>query len=171
MKHLDRSELQKLLGVAHDHSERDWLMILMTYNHGLRASEITSLTASNVRDGYLVFDRLKGSESSVHPLFPSERKAVEALAKMRPIGRLFPITRQHAWYLMQKYCALAGIPAHKAHPHALKHSTCMNSLDAGMQINEVQKFVGHRSLNSTGAYVRVSDERAARAFMANGVAL
>jgi len=70
---------------------------------------------------------------------------------------------------MKKYCRLASIPEHKSHHHVLKHSTCMNVLDGGAQINEVQKFAGHKSLNSTAQYLKVSDERACRAFA--GVAL
>jgi site-specific recombinase XerD len=169
MQHLSKEELQKLLIVARKHSDRDWLIILLSYNHALRVSEVTALTASNIRDGYLSFDRLKGSQSSVHPLFPSEREAVERLARTKPVGRLFPITRIQVGRLMKKYCRLAGIPEHKSHHHVLKHSTCMNMLDGGAQINEVQKFAGHKSLNSTAQYLKVSDERACRAFA--GVAL
>jgi hypothetical protein len=55
---------------------------------------------------------------------------------------------------MKKYCRLAGIPEHKSHHHVLKHSTCMNMLDGGAQINEVQKFAGHKSLNSTAQYLK-----------------
>ena len=72
MQHLTKHELQKLLAVARSHSERDWLILLLSYNHALRVSEVTALTASNIRDGYLCFDRLKGSQSGVHELFPSD---------------------------------------------------------------------------------------------------
>jgi len=121
------------------------------------------------RDGYLCFDRLKGAQSSVHQLFPSEREAIEHLARTRLGGRLFPISRIQVGRVMKKYCRLAGIPEHKSHHHALKHSTYMNMLAVGAQINEVQRFRGHKSLNSTAQYLRVSHERACRAFA--GVAL
>src|SRR5215471_11527267 len=158
MQHLLKQELQKLLIVARQHSERDWLILLLS-NHALRVSEVTALTASNVRERYLCFDRLKGSQSSIHQLFPSEREAIEHLARTKPVGRLFPISRIQVGRVMKKYCRLAGVPEHKSHHHVLKHSTCMNMLDGGAQINEVQMFAGDKSLNSTAQYLKVSDER------------
>jgi len=113
--------------------------LLLSYNHALRVSKVTALTASNIRDGYLCFDRLKGSQSGVHELFPSD-------GPHKAVGRLFPISRIQVGRLMKKYCRLAGIPEDKSHHHVLKHSTCMNMLDGGAQINEVQKFAGHKSL-------------------------
>ena len=38
MRHLSKEQLASLLTAARAHSERDWLMILVAYNHGLRAS-------------------------------------------------------------------------------------------------------------------------------------
>ena len=40
MKSLSKEQLASLLTAARAHSERDWLMILVAYNHGLRASEV-----------------------------------------------------------------------------------------------------------------------------------
>jgi integrase-like protein len=142
--------------------------ILLSCNHALRVSEVTALTASNVRDGYLCFDRLKGSQSSVHQLFPSEREAIEHLARTKPVGRLFPISRIQVGRLMKKYCRLAGIPQHKSHDHVLKHSTCMNMLDGGGQINEVHAPTKTRprpfSIFSRKRFLRCERRLAARFF-------
>ena len=61
MKHLTRDELRALLTVAKAHSERDHLMILTGFWHGLRCSEIVKMRGTQIRDGHLTVQRLKGS--------------------------------------------------------------------------------------------------------------
>ena len=39
-------------------------MLLVAYNHGLRVSEVLSLTKENIQDGALVIQRLKGSNKT-----------------------------------------------------------------------------------------------------------
>ena len=65
MFHLDRQQLEALFQVARAQSERDWLMILVVYNHGLRATEVVTLTPANLRDGFLTVKRLKGSRCTL----------------------------------------------------------------------------------------------------------
>jgi integrase len=170
MKSLNYEQLLSLLTVARQHSERDCVAILLAYSHGLRASEVVSLTRANVRDGYLTVQWLKGSRKTVQPLFSNptnplldEKIAITAYLATVPAGaRLFPISRVQFYRLFQRYAALAGIPSHLGHPHALKHSVAM-ALVGKIQINELQTYLGHSSLSSTGAYTRVSDQVACRA--------
>jgi integrase len=51
MQHLSKDELLALLREAKASRERDWLMILVGFWHGLRASEVTGLKRDAVRDG------------------------------------------------------------------------------------------------------------------------
>src|SRR5579884_1252429 len=169
MTHLTRQELLELLKVARQHSERDWLLLLVTVNHGLRVSETIRLTKANFQDGHVTVKRLKGSLKTTQALVPNpeplldEKTAVEKyLRTLEPKQRLFPITRFGFNYLMKRYCAEAGVPAHKAHAHALKHTTAMTAIKSGVE--NARQYLGHKSLNSTGAYLRVSDEQASSAF-------
>ena len=105
---MDRNQVLVLLGSARVASERDFLMILLAYRHGLRASEVCGLTAENFADGFITVRRLKGSLKTVHPLFESgnplldEKHAITEWLKDVPKGeRLFPITRQHFHRLFQ----------------------------------------------------------------------
>jgi integrase/recombinase XerD len=167
LRALSRDELERLLAAAKAKRERDWLMILLAFNHGLRASEVVQLTRDNFEDDILDIQRLKGSERTYHPLIDdpnplfSERQSVVDLCRKSTNGqRLFPITRQRFWQLVKEHGKRAGIPEHKLFPHALKHSLCMEAIESA-KLNEVQKYVGHRSLNSTAAYLKISDEKAA----------
>lgn len=163
MESLSRPELLRLLKVARAVSERDWLMILVSYWHGLRVSEVIGLTGGSVQDGYLRTKRLKGSLETVQELVKhpnpllSEREAlIEFARKTYPKAPIFKMRRQHAWRLMQRYGKLAKIAGHKAHPHVLKHTVAMQMIEkAG--IHKTRQRLGHKNISSTGAYLKETD--------------
>jgi integrase/recombinase XerD len=169
MQNLSKSELLALLKAAKDESERDWLMILVCYWHGFRSTEVTQFTRDAIADGYITMQRLKGSLKTIQPLMEhpepllNERAALEKfIAPLHPNQRVFGISRVHFWRLIQKYAKAAGVPKHKAHPHALKHSIAMHLVEK-IPINALQRWVGHASLASTGEYTKVNDEQASAA--------
>jgi type 1 fimbriae regulatory protein FimB len=165
-----KDELLRLLGVARASSERDFLMILVAFCHGLRASEVIAITRDHVsEDGYLDVKRLKGSEHTVQPLIShenpllNEREALNEYAvAMLDDQRLFPISRQHFWRLVQKHGKTAGLPRHLCHPHTMKHTLGVVLSDAsGLPVT--QTYLGHKSGSSTMIYMKKSPEQAAAA--------
>jgi integrase len=172
LKYLDRTQVRELLKAARKESQRDYVMILTGYCHGLRASEICGLTTRNFADGFLTIQRLKGSLKTTQPLFESddpilnEKQSISEWLKTVAKGEpLFGITRQHFHRQFQAHCKAAGIPKHLAHPHSLKHSVAMHTIKkAGVEC--VKQFLGHKSLSSTGAYLRVNDQEASAAVAA-----
>jgi integrase len=176
MKSLTHSELYSLLAVARRHSERDWLMLYVTFSHGLRVSEVVGgydkngnyrhgIGKRNILGGYLVTHRLKGSRKTTQPLLDNEREALQRLAATCD-GEFFPMSRQTFWRKMQAYGAEAGIPQFKAHPHALRHSAGRLGFIGGMQIPDIQKYLGHISGANTLIYLESSEEEACGAFAA-----
>ena len=168
MQHLTREELLRLLGAAKAKSDRDWAMILVAFWHGLRASEVIGLTGKNIKDGYITVQRLKGSMRTIQPLIAhtdpllNEKPALEELVRQRGTERLFPMTRAWFWSIVQKHGATAGIPSQKRHPHTLKHAIAMQTIKSA-GIENVRQYLGHKSISSTGAYLKVSDEVASEA--------
>ena len=172
---LSKQQIRDVLEAAREVRERDWLMYLVAYNHGLRSSEVVGLKRENVSDGYLTLSRLKGSNRTTHPLVESpeallsERSPLESfIENLSNSERIFPITRRQYGRLFHRYAVRAGIPEHLAHPHILKHSIAMQTIQqAG--IENVRQYLGHKSISSTGAYLKVTDEQAAatvqRAFL------
>jgi integrase len=161
---LTKDELARLLDVAKAHSFLDYLMLLVTFNHGLRVSEVcgpTGLSSANLDGNLLVVQREKRSHKTTQPLLPNEK---EFLANL--VGPWFPITRMTYWRRMQKYCKAAGIPRHKAHPHALKHTTGRLGFLGGMSVNDVGAYLGHKVLGNSLIYMKSSEEEAANAFAA-----
>ena len=166
---LSKDELLALLRAAKAHRERDWLLILVAFWHGLRASEVTGMTAACIQDGFLTIARLKGSLKTTQelmghadPLLDERKALIDFVRGMHGNQRVFPISRVQFWRLVQQHAKAAGIPRHKAHPHVLKHSIAMQTIDrAG--IHRVRKHLGHKSISSTGAYLEVSDGQASEA--------
>jgi type 1 fimbriae regulatory protein FimB len=170
MFHLDRAQLKALLAAIPD--DRNRLMVLVAFNHGLRVSEVINLKGANIRDGHIKVQRLKGSLKTVQPYVKhpdadlDESEALTQLAATtRPGERLFAMTRFGADKLIRRAGAKAGLPAHLCHFHVLKHSVAAQSIQqAGVE--NVRQWLGHKSIASTGAYLRVSDQAAARAILA-----
>lgn len=186
MKHIEREEMRALLTVAFADNPRNWLMILVSYLHGLRASEVCGQTGVerklkgkkiktiyplrgiDIRDGELTIQRLKGSRRTVQPLVSAddilfnEKSALEALAATNP-GILFPITRQQFWNIWQVYGKQAGLKKRLSHPHTAKHSIITHAVQAGVTVDLLKEHAGHESLTSTGAYIHADAAKASYA--------
>jgi|GEM_PF-974531 len=86
---LTPEELVRILAAARARRLRDWVMILITYWHGLRASETINLRVKDLADGYLAVTRGKGSEATMQPLqehtnpLLNERAAIETWLSQR----------------------------------------------------------------------------------------
>jgi integrase len=169
LQSLSKQQLLALLIAARASRERDFLMILVGFAHGLRPSEVVGLKADDIRDGHLDVQRLKGSMRTVQPLVEDENPLLNERTALfdYTVGmlgnqRLFPISRRQFGRLFERYGKAAGIPRHLCHPHILKHSIAMQTIQlAG--IENVRQYLGHKSISSTGAYLKVSDADAAGA--------
>src|SRR5208282_2851362 len=164
-----KAEILALLRAARDHSALDWLMLCVTFTHGLRVSETLSLTADNVVGEYLVVSRLKGSLRTKQPLFTNldplldERAPLLLLASKAKKGvRLFSMSRKTFWRRMQRYGKAAGLAAARCHPHALKHSI-LSQMIAGATIDVVRDWAGQKRMASTGRDLNPSAEKVAAA--------
>jgi type 1 fimbriae regulatory protein FimB len=165
IKYLTKDELGRLLKVIRD--PRDRAIWVIAYFRGLRASEVGKLEMSHWKPDKqkLLVRRLKGSKSSEYLLSPQEIKALKAWLKVRGAkpGPIFPsrrgrgISRQMLDVLMRKYGAEANIPADKRHFHVLKHSIATHLVERGVEILQIQGWLGHRSINSTLEYAHLHD--------------
>jgi integrase len=125
MHHLTREELKSLFKEVPNKRQR--LMLLTGFWHGLRVSELISLLPTDMKDGYVNVQRLKGSLRTIQPFVRHEDPDLdeatplkELLSTLGPNDRLFPMTRDGVRKLVKRAGKRAGIPAHKLHPHILK---------------------------------------------------
>jgi integrase len=169
--HLELDELKAILRQIRKPRSRQ--MVLTSFWHGLRASEAcgpTGLKGKHIQDGHVWVKRLKGSDTTIQPFQTSEDPELDespgliALAQtVGPNEYVFPMTRFGFYYIMVSAGQRAGIPGFKeVRPHILKHSICsLNIHTSG--IENVRRWVGHKSIASTGQYLKRTDAEAAAA--------
>lgn len=178
---LTPQETLALLKAARKRSTRDWAMILLAYRHGLRASEVCGLKLADMdlKAGSISIRRLKGSLHTIQPLHQhrgqpllDETAALRAWLRKRPAdGSDYLFTSQKGGKLgrtqffrnFQTVAESAGLPVEKRHPHVLKHSLASHLVAGNANLALIRQALGHRSINSTMAYIGTSDAQAAEA--------
>jgi site-specific recombinase XerD len=147
-------------------SKRDRALFLLSYRHGLPASEVGLLHTADLdlRKLRIMMHRLKGSFSGEHPLQPDEAKALKAYLRSRrsdsPIlftsVRDEPISRRGLDWLIKQYGMKAKLPTEKLHFHVLRHSIATHLLDPGADLRFVQDWLGHSNIQNTVIYAYLS---------------
>src|ERR1700733_8179919 len=152
-------EVLKLLAEARKASERDWLLICVTFVHALRASEAVALKASNIVGEKLKVKRLKKSNpveddllEHKNPLLNERQALIDLALNTRANQRLFPMTSRTFQRKMHTYGEAAGLAKLYCHPHPLKHSIS-TYLRQTMDLDELQDRSGHKSLDSLRVYL------------------
>jgi type 1 fimbriae regulatory protein FimB/type 1 fimbriae regulatory protein FimE len=172
MEPLNRDELLALLQAARECCTRDWCLLLLMYHHGMRASEVGKLRRAdlNERDWTLNIERRKRSLKTLQVIYPNgvklldARKAISEWLQERPSGSAYlfpnpqdaPLSRISVFKLFKKHAATANLPAHKAAPHALKHSLGQHLHDSGQPIEIVAACLGHARIDSSRRYFDIS---------------
>jgi type 1 fimbriae regulatory protein FimB len=166
---LDPTEMKAFLEAAKAGRQgvRDHLLFLMMYRHGLRCSEAVDLRIDD-----LSFDRttlwvrrLKGSNSGMHPVEGDELRAIRRYLGLRQDNlpwlflseRRGRLTRFAVNYLVDRTAEAAGFT--DLHPHCLRHSCGYALADRGVDLRTIQEWLGHRSIEMTVRYTRISQRR------------
>jgi type 1 fimbriae regulatory protein FimB len=186
MTFMTYEELLTVLKIARQRRTRDWCMLLVAYRHGLRTTEVCGLRLSDLKDGVLSVQRLKGSRKTAQPLYPhggepllDEVKAMREWLRVRRddgSGALFTsqkggtLGRCQFFRIFQSVAKAAGLSADKRHPRVLKYSLASHLLAGNADLTVVSEMLGHRSLSSTVQYVKAADEALARSLRHSGIA-
>jgi type 1 fimbriae regulatory protein FimB len=181
MQFLEPTEVLAVLRAAKAKNTREWAMMLVAYKHGMRASEVCNLRLDDLdmKNGNLIINRLKGSlrttqaitEHRGEPLLNEQRALRDWLRRRHDDGSDYVFTSQkggriHRSQFFRLFRALAegvGLPPHKCHPHALKHSLASHLVSANVNLALIKQQLGHKSIGSTMRYVVTSDRQASKA--------
>lgn len=166
-KHLTQGEISRLLAATQSgqNPERDYLLILLSFRHGLRVSEAITIQMEqlDIESGVLYVKRLKRGLSTVHPIQPDEVKAItrwlEVRSQITPANPYLFVTgqrgalmsRQTVHHLLRRYGELAGLGV-RAHPHMLRHACGFALADQGLDTRLIQDYLGHRNIQHTVLY-------------------
>jgi site-specific recombinase XerD len=150
---------------------RDRAMLHLTYAAGLRVSELLALQMGDFSDRSLSTVRVlgKGRRERVLPLWKETQTVLRAWIAVRPsvqVQELFvnregqPLSRDGFAHRLAVHVAAAErkrptLAEKRVTPHVLRHSCAMHTLEATGDIRKVSLWLGHASLQSTEAYLRV----------------
>lgn len=149
-------------------SLRDRTIVLCGLYLGLRVSEIVKLRVEDVdlaektafvREG-------KGKKDRFLPVPDGLVEPLREWVAGRIVGWLFPsprnpdrhLTTRSVQYLLDKLKATAGI-VRRCTPHVMRHSYATSLLRSGADICEVQRLLGHSSIQTTSRYLHVDTSR------------
>ena len=149
--------------------ERDYCILTLFLNCGLRISELVGLNLTDIQGETL---RVLGKGNKVRILYLNDacQAALEQyLAVRRPIvGRdanaLFlsarneRISRSMVHAMVKKRLSAAGIDANQYSSHKLRHTAATLMLQNGVDVRAVQEVLGHDHLNTTEIYTHVDNE-------------
>ncbi len=177
---LSLAEINKILDAADPANEtatkfvwRDRAILETLYATGMRVSELTGLTQSNIlEEQQLVRVFGKGSKERLVPIGEFALKWINEY-KRRLRGELMkgkrsndavflnhrggPISRVSVWQIVSDYTRRAGIKK-EIHPHTFRHSFATHLLEGGADLRSVQEMLGHADISTTQIYTHIDRE-------------
>ena len=169
---LDANEITALLATP-DRStwagRRDYVILLIALQTGLRASELINLRCKDVALSAGAHIRCigKGRKERCTPLRRDTASALETWLKERQGDAdqpLFPsirgdkLSRDALENLVRKHCVKASrscpsLSGKRVSPHTLRHSTAMELLQNGVDQSVIALWLGHESIATTQIYL------------------
>ena len=174
---LDES-IQLLESIDGDNAERDFCIITLFLNCGVRISELVGLNLSDIRD-----DRMrvlgKGNKERTVYLNAACQNAIDDWLEIRAqFGAADPyalfITRRHTRVtkagvhkMLKTRFAAAGLDSSKYSAHKLRHTAATLMLQNGVDVRTLQEVLGHEHLNTTQIYTHVDSASLQNAAQSN----
>jgi type 1 fimbriae regulatory protein FimB/type 1 fimbriae regulatory protein FimE len=169
-EYLKPNEVDRLMVTAAKlgrYGHRDGTLILLTYRHGLRVSELVALRWDqlDLQAGLLHVSRNKNGIDSVHPLRGPELRALRRLQRDDDAGsyvfmteRGGPMTEDNVRKLVQRAGKEAKL-AFPVHPHMLRHACGYKLANDGHDTRSIQHYLGHKNIQHTVRYTELSPHR------------
>lgn len=168
-RYLTLEESVRLLSsVDGKNRERDYCILTLFLNCGLRISELVGLDISSVSEDSL---RVLGKGGKERIVFLNDacigaindylavRNQVSANTPALFISsRRERISKSTVHDLVKKHLAAAGIDSTKYSAHKLRHTAATLMLQNGVDVRTLQELLGHEHLNTTQIYTHVESE-------------
>jgi len=179
-KYLNVDEsIQLLESVEGKNQERDYAILVLFLNCGLRLSELVGINLSNIRGDTLTVIGKGNKERTIY-LNQACLDAINAYLRVRPVEgvkdknalflserkqRISPKTVQ---YLVKKYLEAAGLDTQKYSTHKLRHTAATLMYKHGhVDIRALQAILGHESIATTEIYTHIDDDQLRKAVASN----
>ena len=168
-KYLTLEQSAKLLqAVSGQNQARDYAILMLFLNCGIRRSELVGLNLTDVYE-----DRIrvvgKGNKERVVYYGSACRKAIDIYLEERKKqvltdnralfgsrnGNRISVDAVHA--LVKKAFLKAGLDATQFSAHKLRHTAATMMLSGGVDVKTVQEVLGHENLNTTQIYTHIEN--------------
>jgi len=168
-EHLTKDEVERVIEAAKDnrYGQRDALMILLTFRHGLRAAEVCDLRWEQVdfKTANLHVRRVKNGTPATHPLTGREMRALrkhQRDSERSPFvfvsERGAPLTAPGFSRMVERAAAAADLGI-KGHAHMLRHACGYKLANDGIDTRSLQVYLGHRNIQNTTRYTALAPDR------------
>ena len=167
--------LQSVSGV---NEKRDYAILMLFLNCGIRRSELVGLNLSDVYEDRIRVVGKGNKERFVYFGTPC-RKAIDAYMEERKKKVLTDnralfgsrngnrISTDAVHRLVKKALLQAGLDADQFSAHKLRHTAATMMLSGGVDVKTVQEVLGHENLNTTQIYTHIENTELKIAAQAN----
>lgn len=185
-KYLTLDDSKKLLSVTSDeerNKERDYAIITLFLNCGLRLSELIGININDISfDDAKMTVIGKGNKERTIYLNKACLQAINSYLEVRPkigikpssIKALFlserkeRISKRTVQYVVDKELRRAGLDTKKYSTHKLRHTAATLMYQYGnVDIRALQELLGHESISTTEIYTHVANEQVRNAVEVN----
>lgn len=174
--YLTLDESKELLNSVDEGSKyqmRDFCIITLFLNCGLRLSELCSINISKIKDDILTVIGKGNKERTVYlnnsclkaiSQYLIERNNMEVLPEHKDAlfisSKNRRINKKSVELIVTKYIKAAGLNNEKYSPHKLRHTAATLLYKYGnVDIRSLQKILGHENVSTTQIYTHVDDEK------------
>lgn len=180
--YLTLEESKRLLSsIDGPNKERDYCIITLFLNCGLRLSELCSIDISKIKEDTLYVVGKGNKERTIY-LNRACLKAIEDylrvrnknLDKIKDKDALFisrnntRINKRTVELMLKKYLKKANLDEKKYTPHKLRHTAATLMYKHGdVDIRSLQKILGHENISTTQIYTHVDNEKLREAVSLN----
>ncbi len=182
-KYLTLEESEKLLSVIDGkYKERDYAIITLFLNCGMRLSELVSIDYTDIKsDGTIIITGKGNKERKVY-LNNACLRAIANYMKVRPnekvkdralflSSRNQRISRRSVQQIVEKYLEKAGLGGRGLSVHKLRHTAATLMYQHGnADLLLLKEILGHENLGTTEIYTHISNDATKKAVDSNPLA-
>jgi site-specific recombinase XerD len=183
--YLTLSESKSLLNAVEGaNKERDYCILILFLNCGMRLSELVGINLSKFRDDTLSIIGKGNKERTVYlneiciqaikNYLPIRNSQLSKVKASEDLDALFlsrhkkRIDKRTVEILVKKYIKKADLDSNKYTPHKLRHTAATLMYKYGdVDIRSLQQILGHENVSTTQIYTHVDDEKLRRAVKSN----
>lgn len=181
-KYLNLDESIKLLQSVNGKKNvaRDYAILVLFMNCGLRLSELVGINVNSIRGDTLTVIGKGNKERTVYlnkacqdaiAAYMVERSKLKVIKDSKALflsERKVRISPKTVQYLVKKYINASGLDPDKYSPHKLRHTAATLMYKHGnVDIRALQAILGHESIATTEIYTHIDNEKLRDAVKSN----